>query len=151
MEFILSVLTGGATGIIGSVIGKVFGFVDGYLEEKKKDKEHTRTIEMTRLQSELRSQEIESEREIVQTQQDGQIKTAAYDMFVNVPVPYPWVAAILRLIRPILTVMLVAIVGYIYATSDDLGQQETIIQCVIYMASTAVLFWFGERSMNNKK
>ena len=37
MEFILSVLTGGATGIIGSVIGKVFGFVDGYLEEKKKD------------------------------------------------------------------------------------------------------------------
>ena len=116
MEFILSVLTGGATGIIGSVIGKIFGFVDGYLEEKKKDKEHTRTIEMTRLQSELRSQELESEREIVQTQQDGQIKTAAYDMFVNVPVPYPWVAAILRLIRPILTLMLVGIVGYIYAT-----------------------------------
>ena len=84
MEFILSVLTGGATGIIGSVIGKVFGFVDGYLEEKKKDKEHTRTIEMTRLQSELRSQELESEREIVQTQQDGQIKTAAYDMFVPI-------------------------------------------------------------------
>ena len=42
------------------------------------------------------------------------------------------------------------IVEYIYATSDDFGQQETIIQSVIYMASTAVLFWFGDRAMRQK-
>jgi len=72
-------------------------------------------------------------------------------MMQGVEVPYPWVAAILRLTRPILTIFLVAIVWYIYATSNDFAHQETIIQSVIYMASTAVLFWFGDRAMRPKK
>ena len=47
--------------------------------------------------------------------------------------------------------MLIAIVWYIYATSNDIAQQETIIQSVIYMTSTAVLWWFGDRAMKGKK
>ena len=62
-----------------------------------------------------------------------------------------WVAAHLCLIRPVLTILLVVIVWYIFSTTEDLGQQETIIQSVIYMASTAVLFWFGDRAMRPKK
>ena len=53
--------------------------------------------------------------------------------------------------RPTLTIMLVGIVWYIYASSDDIAQQETIIQSVIYMSSTAVLWWFGDRAMRPKK
>ena len=34
-DFILTALSGGATGIFGSVLGKVFGFIDGWQEEKK--------------------------------------------------------------------------------------------------------------------
>ena len=52
-ELLGTVLTGGATGIVGSVIGKMFGFVDYWVEEKKADKEHGRTIEMLRLQNEI--------------------------------------------------------------------------------------------------
>jgi lysophospholipid acyltransferase (LPLAT)-like uncharacterized protein len=62
-----------------------------------------------------------------------------------------WVAATLRLIRPVLTILLVVIVWYIFSTTEDLAQQETIIQSVIYMASTAVLFWFGDLAMRPKK
>ena len=65
LDILMSVMSGGLTGILGSVIGKAFGFVDGYLEEKK-DKEHLRVIKMTRLQSELRSGELENERAIVE-------------------------------------------------------------------------------------
>ena len=38
------------------------------------------------------------------------VKVAAYGLFQDVEVPYPWVAAILRLIRPVLTILLVVIV-----------------------------------------
>ena len=150
-DVIGSVMTGGATGILGSVLGKLFNFADVYIEEKKAKGEHERTMEMHRLQSELRADELENERAIVEEQSAGAARVASYSMMAGVEVPYPWVAAVLRLIRPVLTIMLVAIVWYIYASSDDIAQQETIIQSVIFMASTAVLFWFGDRAMRPKK
>tara|TARA_R110000824_G_scaffold45032_2_gene130597 strand:+ start:535 stop:993 length:459 start_codon:yes stop_codon:yes gene_type:complete len=150
-EMILSVLTGGATGILGSLIGKAFGFLDFFIEEKKKDNDHARTIEMTRLSAELRSEELENERAIVEEEQAGKQRAASYRHDMSAGVSYPWVAAILRLVRPTLTLMLIAIVWYIYATSNDIAQQETIIQSVIYMTSTAVLWWFGDRAMKGKK
>ena len=151
MDMIFSVLTGGATGILGSVLGKAFNFVDMYVEERKAEGEHERTMEMHRLQSELRADELENERAIVEEESAGAARVASYSMMTGVEVPYPWVAACLRLMRPLLTVMLVGIVWYIYATSNDLAQQETIIQSVIYMSSTAVLWWFGDRAMRPKK
>ena len=57
-ELIGTVLTGGATGVIGSVIGKAFSFVDAWQEEKKAEKDHGRTIEMLRLQNEIGAEEM---------------------------------------------------------------------------------------------
>ena len=151
MDMIFSVLTGGATGILGSVLGKIFNFADVFIEEKKAKGEHERTMEMHRLQAELRADELENERAIVEEQSAGAARVASYSMMTQVEIPYPWVAAILRLMRPALTIMLVGIVWYVYASSNDLAQQETIIQSVIYMASTAVLWWFGDRAMRPKK
>ena len=151
LDVIMSVMSGGMTGILGSVIGKVFNFVDMWAEEKKKDNDHARTIEMVRLQSELRADEMENERAIVEEEQAGRARVASYGMMQDVAVPYPFVAAILRLMRPILTILLVSIVWYVFALSDDIAQRETIIQSVIYMASTAVLWWFGDRAMRPKK
>ncbi len=147
MEFLLSVLTGGATGILGSVLGKVFSFADFWIEQKKADADHARTIEMTRLQHDLRSEELETEREIVLEEQAGKQRAASYRHDMSAGVSYPWVAAILRLVRPTLTVGLIALTWYIYSTSDDFAQKEYIIQSVIYMTSTAVLWWFGDRSL----
>ena len=151
MDMIFSVLTGGATGILGSVLGKIFNFADVFIEEKKAKGEHERTMEMHRLQAELRADELENERAIVEEQSAGAARVASYSMMTQVEIPYPWVAAILRLMRPALTIMLVGIVWYVYASSDDIAQQETIIQSVIYMSSTAVLWWFGDRAMRPKK
>mgnify|MGYP000450983426 FL=1 len=150
-DLLLGVLTGGATGILGSVLGKLFNFADYWVESKKADDEHTRTIEMTRLNHELRSEELENEREIVMEEQAGKQRNASYHHDMSAGLSYPWVAAVLRLIRPALTLMLICIVWFIYATSNDIGQQETIIHSVIYMTSTAVLWWFGDRAMRPKK
>ena len=103
------------------------------------------------MNAELRSQELENEQEIVREEQAGKARSASYRHDMSAGISYPWVAAVLRLIRPALTLMLIAIVWYIYATTNDLAQQETIIQSVIYMCSTAVLWWFGDRAMKGKK
>ena len=150
LDFLMTALTGGATGILGSVLGKVFGFIDGWQEEKKAKNEHTRTMEMTRLQNELRSKELESELAIVEAQAAGDAKTASYQHDISAGVSYPWVAAILRLVRPLLTFALIGLMLFIYIRVSDLAQQEAIIQSVIYMASTAVLWWFGDRAMRPK-
>ena len=149
-DLLLGVLTGGATGILGSVLGKLFNFADYWVESKKADDEHVRTIEMTRLNHELRSQELEIEREIIMEEQAGKQRSASYS-HMSAGLSYPWVAAVLRLIRPVLTLMLIIIVWYIFSTSEDIGQRETIIHSVIYMTSTAVLWWFGDRAMRPKK
>ena len=150
LDFLMTALTGGATGILGSVLGKVFGFIDGWQEEKKAKNEHGRTMEMTRLQNELRSKEFESELAIVQAQQAGEARTASYQHDMSAGVGYPFVAAILRLVRPLLTFALIGLMLFIYIRISDLAQQEAIIQSVIYMASTAVLWWFGDRAMRPK-
>ena len=62
-----------------------------------------------------------------------------------------WATNILRLVRPGLTFGLIVLVGIIYFRTDDIGQQETIIQSVIYMASSSVLWWFGDRALRSKK
>jgi len=149
-DFILTALSGGATGIFGSVLGKVFGFIDGWQEEKKAKNEHGRTMEMTRLQTELRSQELESELGIVEAQAAGDARTASYQHDISAGVSYKWVAAILRLVRPLLTFALIGIMTFIYIRVSDLAQQEAIIQSVIYMSSTGVLWWFGDRAMRPK-
>ena len=50
-DVIGTVLTGGATGLIGTVIGKGFSFIDNWQKEKAADKEHYRSIELYKLQS----------------------------------------------------------------------------------------------------
>ena len=151
MELILSVLTGGATGILGSVLGKIFNVFDFWIEEKKAAAEHTRVIEMTRLQSELRQEELENELAIVEEQASADLRAASYRHDRSVDVGYPWVGAVLRLVRPVLTVLLICIVWYIYATTADIARQDTLIQSVVFMSSTSVLWWFGDRALRPKK
>ena len=60
-ELLGTVLTGGATGIIGSVIGKAFSFLDSWQEEKKAGADHQRTLEMLEMQNKMGAEESERE------------------------------------------------------------------------------------------
>jgi membrane associated rhomboid family serine protease len=61
-----------------------------------------------------------------------------------------WVIDLLRLVRPVLTFSLIVLVGMLYF-SADMGGRATIEASVIYMCSSAVLWWFGDRAMRKKK
>ena len=150
LELLGTVLTGGATGIIGSVIGKAFSFVDYWVEEKKADKDHGRTLEMLRLQNEIGAAENEREMAVAQADADANMRMASYQHDSSASLSYPWVAAVLRLIRPTLTLSLIVLVGMLYFAAD-IGGRATIEASVIYMCSSAVLWWFGDRAMRSKK
>jgi len=150
-DLILSTLTGGATGVIGSVIGKAFSFVDYWVEEKKADKEHGRTLEMLRLQNEIGEAENEREMAVAQADADANMRMASYKHDASAGVSYPWVAAVLRLVRPTLTVALIVLVGIIFFSTDNGTQQEHIVQSVLYLFSSCTLWWFGDRALRSKK
>jgi hypothetical protein len=149
-ELLGTVLTGGATGIIGSVIGKAFGFLDYWVEAKKADKDHSRTLEMLELQSKLGAEESERELAIAEATAASSMRLASYGHDAGVGVSSTWVVDLLRLVRPCLTIMLITLVGILYFQSDA-GGKATIEASVIFMCSSAVLWWFGDRANQRKK
>ena len=151
LDLLGTVLTGGATGIFGTLIGKAFSFADHWMEEKKNAAEHTRTIEMHRLQAELKAEESERELAIAEALSASQLRQASDSHDMSAGKSSRWVNDTLRLVRPVLTGGLIVLVGVIYFSSDDLLQQETIVHSVIYMASSAVLWWYGDRAVRPKK
>ena len=138
LDLLGTVLTGGATGIVGSVLGKAFSFLDAWQEEKKAGADHLRTLEMLKLQGEMKADEAENEMQIASYTHDTGIGTASL-----------FVINILRLVRPILTFSLIGLLGILYFQSDA-GGKATIEASVIFMASSAVLWWFGDRALRKK-
>lgn len=143
-ELIGTVLTGGATGIIGSVIGKAFGFLDAWQEEKKADSEHGRTLELLELQNKIGAEENERETALAEAKLAGDIRQASYRH--DAAGGSPWVVDCLRLIRPFLTISLIALVGILYFNAVPDGR-ATIEASVIYLCSSSCLWWFGDRAL----
>ena len=65
-EILGSVLTGGATGIIGSIIGQAGRFLETRQKLKKMQLEFTQELQLQEMQIEARSAELESERAIAE-------------------------------------------------------------------------------------
>lgn len=149
LDLLATVLTGGATGIVGSVLGKLFGFLDFWVEEKKANSDHARTLEMLQLQAQLAGEESERELAIAEATAASNIRMASMDHDQGAGKGSRWVINTLRLVRPVLTGSLILLVGIIYF-HDPVGR-DVIEASVLYMMSSAVLWWFGDRAMRSKK
>ena len=148
-DLLLNSLTGGLTGIIGSLIGKAFSFLDAWQEEKKADSEHGRTIELLELQNKIGAEETEREMAVTDAKYAADQRVAAYHHDASVGISSTWVVDCLRLVRPALTLLLILMVGYLYTQSVEAGR-ATIEASVIYMSSSSVLWWFGDRALRKK-
>ena len=148
-ELLGTVLTGGITGVVGSVIGKAFSFLDAWQEEKKATNEHGRTLELLELQNKIGAEENEREMEITQAKIDADSRVASYSHDSMGGASSVWVTDCLRMVRPVLTFSLILLVGILYFKAAQ-GGRATIEASVIYMASSSVLWWFGDRAMRKK-
>ena len=138
LDLLGTVVSGGLSGIVGSLIGKAFSFLDAWQAEKAASADHQRTLEMLEMQGKMKSDEAENEMRIASYTHDTGIGTASQ-----------FVVNFLRLVRPILTFTLICLLGILYFQSDA-GGKATIEASVIFMSSSSVLWWFGDRAMRKK-
>ena len=150
MEFLTSVLSGGITGLLGSVLAKGIGLFEAWQRRQEKALEFEHELKLLDRQAALRQAESESALRIGEAEASARLRQASYQADDGGS-SYPWVAAVLRLVRPALTLMLIGLVGLIFTATGDDAQRREILSGVVYMASSAVLWWFGDRAMTAKK
>ena len=148
-ELIGTALTGGLTGVVGSVIGKAFSFLDAWQEEKKATNEHERTVALLELQNKFGSEESEREMAIAQSKVDADSRMASYSHDSMAGTGSLWVVDLLRLVCPVLTFSLILLTGILYSQAIPEGR-ATIEASVIYIFSSSILWWFGDRALRRK-
>lgn len=158
MDTILSLLTGGATGLIGTVLSGGLK----YFTNKQEQSHELKVMEM-----ELRHMDKEAEvaLKIEEKKQEGKEAQAAW---AGLEASYReagqrwstgdsgWIVAVdvvRGLMRPLLTLALVVLMGTIYFIHGPANptMQEQIVATVLYLATSAVLWWFGSRMADTKK
>jgi len=146
----MSALFGGTTGLVGSLVGRVFGWLETREKRKNMEMEFTHELRVMEAQGRIRADELEAESKIVEQKVAGDIRTASYQHDMAGGRPYRWVISVLRLVRPVLTLMLITITGSIViwyppATAIEVAHQ------VVYLTGMAIAWWFGDRAPQMKK
>jgi len=167
---IASLLSGGATGVIGSIVTNV----SDYFEQQRKNQQE---IELRKLDIQEMEKEYEYRSQVAaqktqaaaqQTSYDHDSRSYSSDMKVKsgwLKAPLVFVDLIRGLVRPALTIYLIALVWFVFqqaqgvlqdAGLETLKPQEalaiysTIIDMILYLAATAVTWWFGTRPRQNQ-
>jgi hypothetical protein len=158
MDVILGLLTGGATGLIGTALSGVMK----YFTNKQEQSHELQVMEM-----ELKHMDKEAEvaLKIEEKKQEGKEAEAAWR---GLEASYReagqrwstgdsgWIVfvdVVRGLMRPLLTLALVVLMGTIYFTLgvDKPTMQSQIVSTILYLATAAVLWWFGSRMADSKK
>ena len=164
MGFMMSLLAGPATGLVGSLLSNVIGGVGGYFkrkseaEEKKLDRAHE--LELQKLNMQSRGSEMENERLIAEADMISQNLSASYKHDASYGEASQGIVNVLRLVRPAITILLLVLVAVIYFTvADDamvtesgevMTVRERIVLSVVFMAEVAVGWWYADRRMAQK-
>jgi hypothetical protein len=153
MEIILSLLTGGATGIIGSAIGKFFGFLKSREDRATQamNNKHVERLHELTLSSE--ASERESEERIASTAAAVQMQAGSHKHDASYGSVGLRSATALRFVRPIITFALIGLVAVFWFTIgmdneliDGNAMKTQIISTVLYITTVAITWWFGDRA-----
>lgn len=148
-DMIGAAFVGSGAGIFGSVVSKVLSIWQ-YKEElkaRKMDYEHEKSLLDRQLAA--RKDELESEQAIVNIAADKSVRVASYKHASSVGETSVWVNNVLRLVRPLLTLMMVCLTAYVAATFDTITQKELAAQ-IIAITSMCFAWWFGDRTKQTK-
>jgi len=69
-------------------------------------------------------------------------RVAGFDAEAKIGKASLWVINLLRLVRPVLTLMLWLITGWIFSVT----QNGSIVEAAVFAATAATLWWFGDRA-----
>lgn len=157
LESVMAILSGGATGLLGTAISAAAE----YARERQR---HAHEVELRRLELEMVSAEAASaeriaaiERETETAKADAAALEASYQAATARMSRgrSRWLVAVdvaRGLTRPVLTWVFVALVGAMYFSAAATGSvREQIVETVLYLATTCVLWWFGARHLGRRR
>ncbi|MCA8899629.1 MAG: hypothetical protein KDA53_00090 [Hyphomonas sp.] len=135
---------GGLFGLAGTVIGRAAGFFEQRSAQAHERARWTHEGELLKLQMQARAAESESELRLAEASGAWAGLAASLAAEAAIGESYKWVNAVRALTRPVLTVLLWAITGAVFAGADAAGRQG-IVETATFAATAATLWWFGDR------
>ena len=152
-EAIASILTGGATGLLGTLISGGIG----YFERKQR---HQQEIDLRKVDLEIARGEAQSAERVAAIEAESRESDSGWRVLEasHQAAGVRWsqgdsawlvfVDVVRGLIRPALTLGFLALAGVIYFTLPIAPPAEVgvrLIDTVLYLATTTTLWWFGTR------
>src|SRR5271157_2775163 len=177
LDSILSVASGGATGLIGTAVSAVANYQSKKLDIELEKQKSADEIEMRKLDIQAQAAEIAAQAQIAQIQTQGEVDkadaatlAASYQME---PQQYSeksllthaqeWVFVLLdtlrAIIRPGMAIYLCVLVSLIYFQTRGLIKQEPtdsfvllekLVNTILYLFTTCVLWYYGSRPIQSK-
>ncbi len=157
LDLIATVVSGGATGILGSVVGGAFKWLDRRDAAREAAAVRAHELSLQRLHIETRGAELESEERIARADAARDVLVASYGHDRAAAPASPWAADVKSMVRPALTFALIALTAAIYftldadAAVDGVALRAYVVNTVVYTTSAAVLWWFGDRAREMRK
>ena len=138
----LDAAAGGLFGLVGTALGRVAGFF-----ERRQQHEHERAQwvhELALHELNMKARAEETEQEIALAAQAGSWAGLEASILADAAIGEAsrWVIDLLRLVRPVLTLLLWLITGWIFARTQD----GSVIEACVFAATAATLWWFGDRA-----
>lgn len=155
-----NIASGGILGLFGSVVGVVGKYFQEKQRQKWELKKHDMEVEMQRLQMEARAEETEQEIQLASSQGAWQGLEKSYDLQIAQGSVSQWVNDVRSLFRPFLTIMLWFVaIGVVWLLTSGLIsgyiKEDTVadlidysVRSLIFAASTATVWWFGDRALS---
>jgi hypothetical protein len=150
-DFLTSILTGGATGLLGMVFTAVSRWAEARQRMAERAQDYQHELALQNLAMQTRGMELESEQAIADIEATQAMRTGSYDHDRGYGRASQWVVNILRLVRPALTLGLITLTGLIYFSLDNASQRQDVIEMVSYATTAAIVWWFGAREMERRK
>lgn len=138
----LDAVAGGVFGLVGTAIGRLASFFERQQSFKQAQAKWAHELELHKLQMQARVQETELELALAAQEGSWRGLQASIDAEAKIGTASLWVINTLRLVRPVLTLLLWLITGWIFSVT----QNGSIVEAAVFAATAATLWWFGDRA-----
>ena len=138
----LDAAAGGIFGLVGTALGRVAGFFERRQIHAQEQAQWSHELALHRLNMEARAQETEQELALAAQAGSWAGLEASIMADASIGKASRWVINILRLVRPVLTLLLWLLTGWIFAITQD----GSIVEACVFAATAATLWWFGDRA-----
>lgn len=148
LDTLSTAASGGLLGLCGSMVNKIFTMVQAMQQSRAREQDFGHRKALLELTHQHQLERAEKNLQRAQQQADAAIQQASYQHDTQIGQGALWVINTLRLVRPLLTIGLMALTALIWCDAKTIpgsGLHQEIAGAVIFSTTAALSWWFGDR------